>query len=271
MGTVTARLIATDLDGTLLRSDGSVAERTVRTLREAEEAGLIVVVATGRPPRWMHPVAAALGHTGLAVCANGAVVVDLHAEQVVEVHPLGRSVVIKVAEVVRAAVPGVQFAVETPDRGFGQEADYDTHSGDVHHDPWIAPIDELAADDVIKLLIQHRMMGPDDLLSMARQVAGELAELTHSSTNGLLEVSASGITKASTLAGIAERLGIVADDVVAFGDMPNDLPMLAWAGRGYAMSNAHPDVLAVAEHVAPANDDHGVAQVIEQLLRPPPR
>lgn len=268
---MTPRLIATDLDGTLLRSDGSVAERTVRALRAAEDAGVIVVVATGRPPRWMHPVAEALGHTGLAVCANGAVVVDLHSEQVVEVHPLGRAVVVKVTEVVRAAVPGVQFAVETPDRGFGQEPDYETHPGDVRHDPWIAPIDELAADDVVKLLIQHRTMGPDDLLSMARDVAGELAELTHSSTSGLLEVSATGITKASTLAGIAERLGVAADDVVAFGDMPNDLPMLAWAGRGYAMSNAHPDVLAAAAHFAPANDDDGVAQVIERLLHPTPR
>lgn len=265
---MTPRLIATDLDGTLLRSDGSVAARTVRALRAAEAAGVIVVVATGRPPRWMHPVAEALGHTGLAVCANGAVVVDLHSEQIVETHPLGRSVVAKVAEVVRAAVPGVQFAVETPDRGFGQEPDYDIHPADVGHDPWIAPIDELAVDDVVKVLIQHRSMGPDDLLAMAREVAGELAELTHSSTNGLLEVSAAGVTKASTLAGIAERLRIVADEVVAFGDMPNDLPMLAWAGAGYAMSNAHPDVVAAAEHFAPANDDDGVAQVIEGLLRP---
>ena len=263
---MTPRLIATDLDGTLLRSDGSVADRTVRAFRSAEDAGVVVVVATGRPPRWMHPVAEALGHTGLAVCANGAVVVDLHSEQVVEVNPLDRSVVAKVAEVVRAAVPGVQFAVETPDRGFGQEPGYDTHPGDVRHNPWIAPIDDLATDDVIKLLIQHPEMGPDDLLAMAREVAGELAELTHSSTNGLLEVSATGITKASTLAGIADRLGIAADEAVAFGDMPNDLPMLAWAGKGFAMANAHPDVLAAAEHFAPANDDDGVAQVIEHLL-----
>lgn len=266
MGMVIPRLIATDLDGTLLRSDGSVAERTATALRAAEEAGVVVVVATGRPPRWIRQVADALGHTGLVVCANGAVVVDLHSEQVIETYPLGRSVVAKVADVVRSAVPGVQFAVETPDRGFGQEPDYGTLPSDVGSDPWIGPIDELATDDVVKLLIQHPTMGPDDLLAMARDVAAEFAELTHSSTNGLLEVSATGITKASTLAGIAERLDIAADDVVAFGDMPNDLPMLAWAGTGYAMANGHPDVLAAAEHFAPPNDDDGVAQVIERLL-----
>lgn len=266
MDSVNVRLIATDLDGTLLRSDGSVSRRTVRALRSAEKAGYVVVVATGRPPRWMLPVAEALGHTGLAVCANGAVVVDLHSERVTEVRPLGRDVVLKIAELVRDAVPDVHFAVETASRGFGQEPDYWTHESDDRNNAWIAPIDGLAADDVVKLLVQHRTMGPDDLLMAGREVAGDLAELTHSSRNGLLEVSAPGVTKASTLARIADRHGVGPEQVIAFGDMPNDLPMLAWAGAGYAMENAHPDVLAAAERFAPSNDQDGVARVVESLL-----
>jgi Cof subfamily protein (haloacid dehalogenase superfamily) len=265
-GSVNVRLIATDLDGTLLRSDGTVSERTVRALRSAEAAGVTVVVATGRPPRWMVPVAEVLGHTGLAVCANGAVVVDLHSEQVTDVRPLGRDVLMKIAELVRQAVPEVHFAVETARRGFGQEPGYLTHADDDRRDAWVAPIDALAADDVIKLLVQHHTMGPDDLLMAAREVAGDVAELTHSSRDGLLEVSASGVTKASTLARIADRHGVVPEQVVAFGDMPNDLPMLAWAGAGYAMENAHPEVLAAAGRFAPANDADGVAHVIESLL-----
>lgn len=263
---VTLRLIATDLDGTLLRSDGSVSDRTVNALRAAEGAGYVVVVATGRPPRWMLPVAVALGHTGIAVCANGAVVVDLHSEKITEVRPLGRNVVLKIAELVRDAVPEVHFAVETAHRGFGQEPDYWTHASDDRIGAQIAPLDGLAADDVVKLLIQHQTMGPDDLLMAGREVVGDLAELTHSSRNGLVEVSAPGVTKASTLAGIADRHGFGPEQVVAFGDMPNDLPMLAWAGAGYAMANAHPDVLAAAERFAPANDADGVAQVVESLL-----
>lgn len=266
MDLVTIRLIATDLDGTLLRPDGSVSARSVDALRAAEDAGIVVVVATGRPPRWVHPVAEHLEHTGLAICANGAVVVDLHTERVLETRPLSRDAVLKVAGVIRSGVPGVAFAVETTSRGFGQEPGYHTHLDDFRNEPWVAPIEDLAADDVVKLLVRHEEMNPDELLYLARALAGDVAELTHSSKSALLEVSAAGVTKASTLARLADSHGIGPEEVVVFGDMPNDLPMLAWAGHGYAMANAHPDVLAAVERFAPANDEDGVAQVIERLL-----
>ena len=265
---MTLRLVATDLDGTALRSDGSVSDRTAAALRAAEDGGVMVVVATGRPPRWMRPIADALGHTGIAVCSNGAVVYDLHTDRVLEHTAISRDVVLAVAAAVRAAVPGVAFAVETRDTGFGREESYpvsrvvDLESDGIR----VGSLDELAGNDVVKLLVRHGELDPDGLLSAAREVAGELAELTHSSRTGLLEISASGVTKAATLARIADEHGIAAEDVVAFGDMPNDLPMLAWAGRGYAMANAHPEVLAAAEHVAPSNDEDGMAQVVEKLL-----
>jgi Cof subfamily protein (haloacid dehalogenase superfamily) len=262
------RLIATDLDGTVLRSDGSVSERTVAALRAAESSGSMVVVATGRPPRWMRPVADALGHTGLAVCSNGAVVYDLHTDEVLEHTPISRDVVLAVAAAVRAAVREVTFAIETRDAGFGREASYPV-APDVELEPddmRVGSLDELVSDDVIKLLVRHADLDPGGLFAAARDVAGELAELTYSSRSGLLEISAIGVTKAASLARIADQQGIRAEDAVAFGDMPNDLPMLAWAGRGYAMANAHPDVLDAAEHLAPSNDDDGVAQIVEKLL-----
>lgn len=266
MESVSIRLIAIDLDGTLLRSDGSVSKRSIDALRAAENAGIVVVVATGRPPRWVHPVAEHLAHTGMAICANGAVVVDLHTERILDVRPLSRDVVLKVAETIRGGVPGVAFAIETTGRGFGQEPDYHAHLDDFRNEPWVAPIEELAADDVVKLLARHEQMNPDELLHLARAVVGDIAELTHSSRSALLEISAAGVTKASTLARVADDHGVGPEEVVVFGDMPNDLPMLAWAGQGYAMANAHPDVLAAAERIAPANDHDGVAQVIERLL-----
>lgn len=263
---MTYRLIATDLDGTLLRSDGTVSARTVKTLQMAEDAGLTVVVATGRPLRWMRPVADSLGHTGIAVLANGAMVYDLHTDRVIATSPLSTGVLGEVIEAVRRSLPGVAFGVESVAHGFGQEPGYLTNRADTRTDARVAPVDALITDDVIKLLVQHHTMGPDALLSTVRNAAGNVAEFTHSSPNGLLEVSATGITKASTLARIAAERGIAATDVIAFGDMPNDLQMLAWAGRGYAMANAHPEVLAAAEHVAPENDADGVAQVIEERL-----
>lgn len=261
------RLVATDLDGTLLRSDGTVSDRTVAALRLAEKVAAVVLV-TGRPVRWMQPIAREVGHTGLAICANGAVLYDLHEERVVESFPLAPAASLAVVEAVRRAVPDVSFAVETAERGFGHEQTYASHrhADAVVVDARVASIEDLLREPVVKLLVRHASMDPDALLTSAREVAGDLAELTHSSHDGLLEISATGITKATTLAKVAEQLGVPAEDVVAFGDMPNDLPMLAWAGTAYAMANAHPEVLAAVDNVAPDHDDDGVAQVLEQLF-----
>jgi hydroxymethylpyrimidine pyrophosphatase-like HAD family hydrolase len=109
-------------------------------------------------------------------------------------------------------------------------------------------------------------MNPDDLHSQVLDLVGDLVTPTHSSGGALIEMSARGVTKASALAVLAEERGIKPDEVVAFGDMPNDLPMLSWAGTSYAVANAHPSVLAAADHVTAANNDDGVAQVLEALF-----
>jgi hydroxymethylpyrimidine pyrophosphatase-like HAD family hydrolase len=120
---------------------------------------------------------------------------------------------------------------------------------------------------VSKLLGRREGMGADELLALARAVVGEsVATLTHSSIDGLLEISALGVTKASTLAGLLDDRGLGAADVVAFGDMPNDIELLSWAGLGVAVANAHADVLAVADEITASNNDDGVAVVLERLF-----
>ncbi len=260
------RVVATDLDGTIVRSDGTISERTRNALALAEDAGAMVVFVTGRPPRWMAPVAEQTGHRGLAVCANGAYVYDLHDERIVRERPLAPEAARQVVRHLRDAIPDVVFAVERGD-DFGREHAYQTR--------WPAPEGTLAADiealvsaPVAKLLARHEQLDADTLLARARQVVGlELATLTHSSRDGLIEVSAAGISKATTLESVVAEHGFIAADVVAFGDMPNDLPLLAWAGRGIAVANAHPEVLAAVDEVTASNDDDGVAVVLEQLFR----
>lgn len=264
------RLVATDLDGTLVRSDGTISERTRAALALVEDAGSVLVLVTGRPPRWMHPVVEATGHRGVAVCANGALVYDLHTERVLRSHLIDPSAAADVVAALRRDLPGIAFAVEkgpVDDRpaGFGREAAYRPRwdNGEVE----VAPVDQLVGGGVVKLLARHEDMTSDALLAAARQSLGALAEATHSSTDGLLEISASGISKASGLASLAEEHGIEAADVVAFGDMPNDLPMLAWAGHAVAVANAHPQVRAAADEVTGSNDEDGVAVVLERLFR----
>jgi len=265
------RLIATDLDGTLLRDDKTVSERTVAALAAAEEAGIEVFFVTGRPARWMDVVSDHVHGHGLAICANGAAVADLHADgKLVKVRPLARDIALDVVRALRATVPGTSFAVETT-TGINYEPAYPP----LHMDPvaTIAAAEKLLREEapgtgapVLKLLAHHAELAPDDFLDLAHAAAGDQADFTRSSPTALLEVSGPGVTKASTLALCCAERGISPAEVVAFGDMPNDVEMLRWAGTSYAMGNAHPAALAAATGRTTTNGDDGVARVIEQIL-----
>ncbi|WP_434592278.1 Cof-type HAD-IIB family hydrolase [Streptomyces sp. A5-4] len=269
--TALPRLIATDLDGTLLRDDKSVSDRTIAALAAAEEAGVEVFFVTGRPARWMDVVSDHVHGHGLAICANGAAVVDLHADgKLIEVRPLPRGTALDVVEALRAAAPGTSFAVELT-TGIHYEPAYPPF----HLDPGatVATAEKLlqeptpgAGAPVIKLLAHHTDLAPDAFLTLARATAGERASITRSSPTALLEISGPGVSKASTLAQCCAERGISPAEVVAFGDMPNDVEMLSWAGTSYAMGNAHPDVIAAASGRTVANNEDGVAVVIERIL-----
>ncbi len=257
------RLIATDLDGTLLRSDGTVSERTRRAIAHAREAGIAVVLVTARSPRTLRPLAQQIGVTGLAICLNGAVVYDLSTEAIVAHTPLSSAVAQRLVSALRATVPDVCFAVER-----GVQAGHDPRYAALRpivddHPSLIADALTLCAEDVTKLLVHHPAMPLPDLLRTTREIAGEAAVVTHSSIL-FVEVSAAGVTKATALERLCAHLGVDAAAVVACGDMPNDLPMLHWAGHSVAVANAHPDVLAAVAEVTLFNDEDGVARVLER-------
>ncbi|MFJ5530398.1 HAD hydrolase family protein [Streptomyces sp. NPDC093261] len=272
--TVPPRLIATDLDGTLLRDDKSVSERTVAALAAAEEAGIDVFFVTGRPARWMDVVSDHVHGHGLAICGNGAAVVDLHGapgtHRFVKVRELARENALDAVRLLRDSAPGTVYAVEQT-YGFHQEPAYPKLHMEIPD--LLAPAEELLAPDapgarepVLKILAYHPELDPDAFLTLARLAVGDRATITRSSPSALLEISGPGVSKASTLALCCAERGISHEEVVAFGDMPNDVEMLTWAGRSYAMGNAHPDVVAAASGRTVANNDDGVAVIIEQIL-----
>ncbi|QJT02718.1 HAD family hydrolase [Streptomyces asoensis] len=268
------RLIATDLDGTLLRDDKSVSPRTVAALAAAEEAGIEVFFVTGRPARWMDVVSEHVHGHGLAICGNGAAVVDLHggpgAHRFVKVRELARENALDAVRLLREAAPGTMYAIEQT-YGFYQEPEYPKMHMEIPDT--LAPAERLLAPDapgagepVLKILAFHPTIDPDAFLTIARLAIGDCANVTRSSPSALLEISGPEVSKASTLALCCAERGISHEEVVAFGDMPNDVEMLTWAGRSYAMGNAHPDVLAAASGQTVANNEDGVAVVIEQLI-----
>jgi hydroxymethylpyrimidine pyrophosphatase-like HAD family hydrolase len=258
-------VVASDLDGTLLRPDGTLDQRSRRALAAVEEAGAMLVLCTARPPRWLHPIAQAIGHQGLAVCANGGMVWDLRTESILETIALEPDVLAEVVSRLREALPGGSWAVERAD-GFCHEPSYEPR-WPVPEGTIVGAIDTLIGQPAIKLLLRHETMSADALLEEARSVVGPLAELSHSnSSEPLLEIAARGVSKATALAQLCEERGIGREAVVAFGDMPNDLPMLVWAGHAVAVANAHPEVRAAADEITAGNDDAGVARVLERLF-----
>lgn len=259
------RLVATDLDGTLVGSDGTISERSCAALAAVERAGATLVMVTGRPPRWMVPVVEQTGHRGVAVCANGALVLDLHTAEPLVSHPLDQAAIQELTGRLRAALRDVTFAVE-----YG----YDYGHEPTYRPRWPCPPDTRVADitvlldrPVLKLLVRSERHDADGLLAQALAAGEGIGlTLTHSSTEGLLEVSAAGVDKASTLARLAASYGVAPAEVLAFGDMPNDVPLLTWAGHGVAVANAHPAVLSVADEVTASNDEDGVAVVLERYF-----
>jgi len=267
-------MVATDLDGTLLGSDGLVSDRSRAALRAAADAGLAVAFVTGRPPRWLDVLAEPTGYTGVAVGANGAVLYDMTEARLVSAHLLDPELMLEVGNELRAEFPEVAFAVEYGD-GFANEPEY-VHDWDINPpydrrgipiaEPLVGTLAEIAADPAVKLLAKDAHADPDAFLAAAIAMIGDRATITHSSSFGLLEISVHGVTKATGLAELAEVQGIAPHEVLAVGDMPNDVPMLQWAGRSYAVANAHPEVIEVADEVIGSNDDDAVAELIESLL-----
>jgi Cof subfamily protein (haloacid dehalogenase superfamily) len=264
------KLVATDLDGTLVRNDRTVSPRTIEVLRRLDRAGVVIVLVTGRPIRWISPVYDQLGIAALAICANGAATYDPATDTIVHSAPLEAGALAEACARLRAAVPGVVFAVERDGgRQMRHEPGFPVGPWEANHESvGPATLDELLTRPAAKLLVRAGAQPPDEFTARVGACLHGLAEATNSSSSGMVEVSAAGVTKASALARVARSHAVEAADVIAFGDMPNDLPMLTWAGRGVAMANAHPAVRAAAHDVTDAtNEDDGVAAYLERVYR----
>jgi Cof subfamily protein (haloacid dehalogenase superfamily) len=263
-------LIATDVDGTLLDDDERVTPRTKAVIHAAIDSGVTFVLATGRPPRWIPPVVDALGFAPMAVCANGAVIYDPVTDRILSASTLSVEVLAELAEMATRIIPGAGLAVERVGRSAHDAATPQFVSSPGYEHAWLNPdntevsMDDLLSAPAVKLLIRKAGARSSDMAAELAKHIGIQGDMTYSTNNGLIEVVPLGISKATGVAEVARPLGITAQDVVAFGDMPNDVPMLRWAGLGVAMGNGHPEAIEAADEVTAPNSEDGLARVLER-------
>ncbi|WP_310777318.1 HAD family hydrolase [Mycobacterium sp. Z3061] len=263
-------LIGCDVDGTLLNEEEALSARTRAAVQAAVAGGTHFVLATGRPPRWIRPVVEALGFAPMAVCANGAVIYDPEHDKVLSAQTLSVDTLAALADIARRVIPGVGLAVERIGERAHDTATPQFISSPGYEHAWLNPdntevsFDDLLSAPAIKLLIRKAGAVSADMAAALAGHLGEEGDLTYSTNNGLLEILPRGISKATGLREVAEPLGIAEAEVIAFGDMPNDVPMLLQAGLGVAMGNAHPEALAAADEVTTPNSEDGVARVLER-------
>ncbi|MGW8377829.1 HAD family hydrolase [Streptomyces sp. ODS28] len=260
------KLVATDLDGTLLRSDDTVSGRTRDALAAATARGAAHIVVTGRAVPWTKSVLADLGYQGLAVCGQGAQVYDAGEGRLLTSLTLDRRVATHAVAALEAETGPLMLAASRDgvDGAVLVERGYRVQEGPL---PVVPAHDrsDLWAEPLNKLYIQHPELGDDQLTKIAQAVVGDAVGVTMAG-EGVVELLPLGLSKARGLALAARRLGVRGADTIAFGDMPNDIPMLGWAAYGVAMADAHEELLAVADEVTASNDEDGIALVLERLL-----
>jgi Cof subfamily protein (haloacid dehalogenase superfamily) len=261
------KLIATDLDGTLVRSDDTVSAYTHEVLDRVRAAGIRLVGATGRGPRLTSLIRQDIRAADFLVMAQGGWVLDQAESTYLKTSWLPGVTLMPVLAALEAEAGPLSVMIEA------LEHDDAPLWGD--YDPtWRYPVTvvprtraECLSGNVIKAFVRSFELDVDDLLEVARRlVPAAVASVTQAGLN-YVEICPPNVDKATGLSVVAEAVGVDPADVLVFGDMPNDLPMFGWAGWGrVAVANAHPSLLAVADEVTLTNDEDGVAVYLDKLL-----
>lgn len=269
------RLIASDVDGTLINSAERVPERLRAAIRRLSQAETHThfVLATGRPARWTIGILDQLAIKPICICSNGAVIYDSDNDEIVQSTTLSPTALNTVAAITHEVLePHGEIGIAVERSG--------TSAYDKIHElflvtptfihAWesdehgVEPEEIVLGKPATKLIVRSNIMSSKEMYDILRPAVEEsIAHITYSMPDGLLEVTAPGVTKALGITWLAERHGIAQEDILCFGDMPNDIEMLQWAGRGVAMSNASAEVKDIADYITGSNEDAGVADVLE--------
>ncbi|AXE39826.1 HAD-IIB family hydrolase [Acidipropionibacterium virtanenii] len=263
-------LIATDLDGTLVRHDNTISPRARAAIAAAEEAGVPVVPVTGRQFGGLSDILGAFSR--YALVNNGSMGVDLaDGARTMFCETTPAATVAAFVDAVRGYSPNASFAsVREEGRVFAYTDGYLelTRPDELIKDPADyrrVEVAEIGAHDCMKLMVRSAELPLEEFVArtLALTVPG-----AHTSWSGfpMVEMCAEGLTKATGLGRLTGLLGMTSADVVALGDGGNDVEMLSWAGRSFAMADGQQVAKDAATDIAPSAAEDGFARVVESLL-----
>ena len=264
------RLIATDLDDTLLNEKSALTERSLAALRAAMAAGCGVSLSSGRMLEAMLPFAEKIGINAPMLLYNGAMIYDHNTDEALYAARIPCALALDIVRRIEAAGCYVQLY---PGKGYYCDEVTDhtrAYATQIHVDavPVHMPMSRWLMEhpsDMQKMLVIDTPEGATRLQAALREAFPTGASFLKSKPH-YIEIVPEGVDKGVSLARLAALLGLTPDEVMAFGDGQNDAPMIAWAGHGVAMANACKEALDAANIVAPPNSEDGVARVIEQSL-----
>ena len=263
------KMIASDLDGTFFGKNHQPTFENIIAAKRAAELGIQLVFATGRPARWLEGLDELKPEHPRIISSNGAVIWDLQRERVLHSKLMPRDTTLEFAKELQVAMPGVNLAVEYQ-YGWGCTTSYRSNIYDQTGTTLVT--DDLAAlidaAPVVKLLAMHPDLHTYQMADIALPLSEGRLNGVYSMVldSGLLEWTALGVSKATALEIILEETGITSEELVAFGDMPNDIEMLNLAGHPFVMGNSHPSLLELGYPVAGLNSESGYARTLAEIL-----
>jgi len=261
------RLIAIDLDGTLLTTDKRVTPRAVRAIRQSTRRGIHVVLASARPPRSVLAVHKQLGLRTCTINYNGALVYDPQTRKVIFHKPISAALAEQIITLARRHCPTILVSSEVLDKWYTDRVDpaYRTETAKLFKPDKIAPIEDWLNTDHTKILLQ----GPQDVCGPLLELLNEkFAREIHclQTEDNLIQIMAAGASKSVALRAVCRHYRVDLASVMAVGDAPNDVGMLKIAGVGVAMANSPELIREAADFLTPANDEDGVAHAIEWFV-----
>jgi 5-amino-6-(5-phospho-D-ribitylamino)uracil phosphatase len=261
------KLVAIDMDGTLLTSGKKITNRTRRVLKALDQHDIRIVLATAKPPRSVAKTYKLLGMKTCVICYNGALIYDPPSKKVLAHHPIKRELACEIINYARKIHPDILVSAEVLDHWFtdGVNEKYQTETAKEFKPDKLGPIASWLTSDVTKILLQGPQVYLTHIKTKLRQNQEENFTMAQSENN-LLQIMAGDVSKGKALKFICKHYKIPIAQTIAIGDASNDIDMLKQAGFGVAMANAPERLKHVADYVTTTNDQDGVAEALERFV-----